>query len=205
METIKLYTGDDLKRSFLNGRQKGQADVTGDNGMFPDYPEFSQTVNPIELQIDEFYIAIGKTKTRLIRSLIPITKESIIRAVCAETATNPAVPIVEYDQLVNNQTRQKLYYFPMQTCFYMLYLHIKDIGYREIGRIFGGRKHDVVIKGARNIYRQLQYDIITIEFVAGVYKRLQDWGYNTSVFYHYPEVFKPRDEKEELKHKLQLA
>ena len=186
METVKVFEADQLIRAFKAGRRKGQADISGDSGLFPSEMEVLSSSTCVEIMVEK--LVNIKRETVRKKNNRTLTANAIIESVveCWQGVT--------VDELKNNKTRKREFGFPMQVCFYFLYLHTNHT-LLGIGRFFNNRAHDVVLKGARNIMHEITYRPITADLVNRTYELLRYKGYNTENQFRFEDDLLTKKEK----------
>ena len=183
MSNLKLYTYKQLESAFREGRMKGQSDITGVEWVWGNMARYLNTPDPIEMSMDIYNTVIRKMNADKGRAPDSLTYRPIIAAVTRATHEIDGVIGVSYNELIThngNRRNPDAIATPRMLCYYLCYIHT-DHTYQGIGDIFGKRKHDTVLKGARKMYHWCNLkNSMEGELLDQTYTILQGQGYTTT-------------------------
>jgi len=177
-----LYTKTQMEKAYYAGRDRGKSEIVGYDSEFSSFGEYMSTLKPYYID-DGLYKAMKSTVSKMPSGGYPLNAIVIISAVVKATHEVNGVVGITYDQLVSTmkQRRQKDYITtPRLVCYYLCYLHT-GLSYTQIGSVFGGRRHDTVLKGARSIYGWMNDNAVIRNLIDRTYDILKEQGFNTDI------------------------
>jgi len=193
---INLYTYKQVEAAFMQGRRKGQSDIAGTEWEWGTMLEYIKTLEPTELDMDVYESVMRKMKSKRSGRYRQMTYRAIIASVTQATHEVRGAIGVSYSELIThngNRRNPDAIATPRMLCYYLCYLYTNDT-YSGIGKIFGKRKHDTILKGARKIHHWMT-GRTKDGFVCDLHERalsiLHEQDYDTTPLERKVKIFKP--------------
>jgi len=180
-----LYSYEQMMKAFKAGRDKGQADITGDSGIFENFYEFISSQDYHNISKTRLKQLEWNTQKILVGDFEPLTMEVVARSVTSilrQRGYSMGLEVADYSEIVGNRRRFRRYVLPTHVCFYIIWVHTPHT-LTQIGEFFGGRDHATVLHGAKTISQDIETNRQVRTLVKYVYDDLETRGYD--VFTHY--------------------
>jgi len=156
---MKLYTFPDLERAYKMGRMKGQADLTGDDHLYPGPTEMIDLVKPI-LDVPDYVVEDVKRKQNIKRlsnqiALSPRIIVSAILLACGEIAWPMTITrdiLTRPSRVATTQKTREVddITIPRLIGYLLVYLHTTST-FNGIGTVFGSRNPDTIRHGVHSM------------------------------------------------------